>query len=173
MHRAAAPVRDAGFLAKQFRHYVARLRAFGDAVAVLAIGRDHVVLVAERLDGADRDRLFARIRRTEAGDLALGTFRRLFLRSGESSPSCGKHRAACASSRVSSARCATCLSLSNAINTHPVRFPTYSESTLMSQLTQINMNSVRVTTSANSDGFSGDGFFSEQLQLRCDRDRRK
>src|SRR5229473_654923 len=38
-------------------------------MAVLAIGRDHVVFVVERIDSADRDRFLARIQMAETGDL--------------------------------------------------------------------------------------------------------
>jgi hypothetical protein len=70
MHRAAMPARESGDLAEQFRHHGAWWRALGQAVAVLAIGRDHVVLAVERGDRADRDRLLACVQMAKAGDLA-------------------------------------------------------------------------------------------------------
>jgi hypothetical protein len=70
MHRAAAAVRDAGGLAEQLSHHDSRISALGEAVAVLAIGRDDVVPVGQRVDRADGDRLLAGIEMTEAGNFA-------------------------------------------------------------------------------------------------------
>ena len=70
MHRAAAAVRDAGRLAEQLGHHDARVGALGEAMAVLAIGRDDVVLVVERVDRADRDGFLAGVEMAEAGDFA-------------------------------------------------------------------------------------------------------
>ncbi len=44
--------------------------ALGEAMAVLAIGRDDVVLVVERGDRADRDGLLTGVEMAEAGDFA-------------------------------------------------------------------------------------------------------
>ena len=59
MHRAAAAVGDTGRLAEQLRHHDPRRGALGQAVAMLAVGRDDVVLVVERVDRADGDRFLA------------------------------------------------------------------------------------------------------------------
>ena len=70
MHRAAAAVRDAGGLAEQLGHHDPRIGALGEAMPVLAIGRDDVVLVVERVDRADGDGLLAGVEMAEAGDFA-------------------------------------------------------------------------------------------------------
>src|SRR5262249_46030928 len=70
MHRAPAAVRDAALLAEQLSHHLACRRALGEAMAMLAIGRDHVILVVEGEDRTDRDRFLAGVEMAEAGDLA-------------------------------------------------------------------------------------------------------
>src|SRR5208282_2790338 len=70
MHRAAAAVRNSGRLAEQLSHHDARLGALGEAVTVLAIGRDDVVLVVESVNRADGDGRLAGVKMAKAGDFA-------------------------------------------------------------------------------------------------------
>ncbi len=71
VHRAAAAVRHAGLAAEQLGHDLVAIRAARQRVAVRAIGRDQVVLVAHRADGADDRRLLADREVEEAADLRL------------------------------------------------------------------------------------------------------
>ena len=71
VHRAAAAVRDARLAAEQLGHDLVGIRAARQRVAVRAVGRDQVVLVAHRADGADDRRLLADGEVEEATDLRL------------------------------------------------------------------------------------------------------
>ena len=71
VHRAAAAVRDALLAAEQLGHHAVGIRAAGERVAVRAVGRDQVVLVAHRPAGADDRRLLADRQVQEAADLGL------------------------------------------------------------------------------------------------------
>jgi len=68
---AAAP-RDAVLAPEQLRHHVARVAPAGERVAVRAVGRDEVVLVAHRTHGSDDRGLLADREVQEAADLRLG-----------------------------------------------------------------------------------------------------
>src|SRR4051794_40217097 len=71
VHGAAAPVRDALLAAEQLGHDAVRLGAARERVAMRAVGRDEVVLVAHRAHGADDGRLLADREVQEAADLGL------------------------------------------------------------------------------------------------------
>ncbi len=72
MHRAPAPLGDSRCLAEQLRHHRPRRSALGQAMAMFAVGRDHVVLVVQAMDGPDCDRFLTGVEMAEAGDLAAG-----------------------------------------------------------------------------------------------------
>ncbi len=72
VHRAALALAVPGGLAEQLGHDHPRVGAAGQRVAVIAVGAELVVVRAERLGGADRDRLLADVEVAEAVDLALG-----------------------------------------------------------------------------------------------------
>src|SRR5206468_9708065 len=78
VHRPAEPLHEAGLLAVQLGHDRPRRDTLRIRVAVLAIGRDDVVLLLERGDRADAHRLLADDQVEEAADLAL----RVGLRAG-------------------------------------------------------------------------------------------
>jgi hypothetical protein len=59
VHRAAVAAGDAGRLAEQLGHHAGRLGADRQRRAVVAVAREQVVGLAERLDGADVGRLLA------------------------------------------------------------------------------------------------------------------
>ena len=71
VHRAAAAVRDALLAAEQLGHHAVGIRPAGERVAVRAVGRDQVVVVAQRAAGADDRRLLADRQVQEAADLGL------------------------------------------------------------------------------------------------------
>jgi hypothetical protein len=71
VHRAAEPLHEAGLLAIQLREDGPRRDTLGVGVAMLAIGRDHVVLGLERGDRADAYSFLADDEVQEAADLAL------------------------------------------------------------------------------------------------------
>ena len=71
VHRAAAAVRHAGLAAEQLGHDPVGLGAARQRVAVRAVGRDQVILVAHGADGADDRRLLADGEVEEATDLRL------------------------------------------------------------------------------------------------------
>ena len=71
VHRAAAAVRDAVLAAEQLGHHAVGIGPAGQRVAVRAVGRDQVVLVAQRAAGADDRRLLADRQVQEAADLGL------------------------------------------------------------------------------------------------------
>ena len=71
VHRAAAPVRDAVLAAEQLGHHAVGVGAAGQRVAVRAVRRDQVVLVAHRAHRADDRRLLADREVQEAADLGL------------------------------------------------------------------------------------------------------
>ena len=71
VHGAAAPARRAGLLAEQLGHHDLRVRAARQHLAVLAIGREQVVLVAHHGDGADDRGLLSHGEVEEAADLGL------------------------------------------------------------------------------------------------------
>src|SRR3989441_13180735 len=70
MHRAALALRAPGGFAEQLGHH----RAGGDAarqrLAVLAVGGDDVIVVAQRRERADRHRLLSDVEMAEPTDLA-------------------------------------------------------------------------------------------------------
>ena len=59
VHRAAVAAGDAARLAEQLGHHAGRLRADGQRGAVVAVAREQIVGLAERLDRADVGRLLA------------------------------------------------------------------------------------------------------------------
>ena len=71
VHGAAAAARAAVHAAEQLGHDLAGRHPAGDGLAVLAVGGHQVVLVAERLGGADDGRLLADAQVQEAADLRL------------------------------------------------------------------------------------------------------
>jgi hypothetical protein len=84
VHRAALALGEAVTAPEQLRHRAPRIAALGQAVAVLAIRRDGVVVVAQRGGDAGRDRLLADRQVQEAPDLAEGVvLRRLLLEAAD------------------------------------------------------------------------------------------
>ena len=71
VHGAAAPARGAALAAEQLGHHDLRVGAARQHLAVLAVGREQVVLVAHRGDGADDRRLLPDREMQEAADLGL------------------------------------------------------------------------------------------------------
>ena len=69
VHRAAAALAVAGRLAHQLGHHLVELAALGDEVAVAAVGRGDLVVIAQRGAHTGRDRLLADVEVEEAGKL--------------------------------------------------------------------------------------------------------
>src|SRR5688572_33058150 len=72
VHRAAFALRAAVDAAEQLGHHRARRNAPRDRLSMFAVARDHIVVVAERGDGADTDAFLADVQVTKAADLADG-----------------------------------------------------------------------------------------------------
>jgi hypothetical protein len=70
VHRAALSLRAARRLAEQLGHDRVGRHAPRERLPVLAIGRDHVVVVAQGGERADRHRFLADVEMTEAADFA-------------------------------------------------------------------------------------------------------
>jgi hypothetical protein len=70
VHRAALAAAQAILAAKNLGHHRLDVAAFGDAVAVAAVGRGDVILVVQMEADADPRRLFAGIEMDETGDVA-------------------------------------------------------------------------------------------------------
>ena len=70
VHRAALALGVAGDAAGELGHHAARVHAGDQHVAVVAIGGDHRIAVAERVLHADRDRFLADVEVAEAADQA-------------------------------------------------------------------------------------------------------
>src|SRR6516165_10385851 len=70
VHRATLAVAAAGPAAVDLGHHLADINAFGDAVAMAAMGAGDGVTVVEVAADADRRRLLARVQVHESGDLA-------------------------------------------------------------------------------------------------------
>jgi len=70
VHRAAFAAGAAGGLAEHLGHQLVHVHASGQAVAVIAIGGDGVVVLAEQGLRADDDRFLADVEMEEAADLA-------------------------------------------------------------------------------------------------------
>ena len=84
VHRAAEAPRAAGDLAEELGHGGARAHPARERHAVIAVGREQVVVGPERGGGADRDRLLPDVEVEEAADLALRVgARRLFLEAAD------------------------------------------------------------------------------------------
>src|SRR5207247_257831 len=80
VHRAALALRAAGRLPEQLGHHGARRDAADQRLAVLTVGADHVIVVAQRRKRADRHRFLADIEMAEPADLAQRVgLRRLLL----------------------------------------------------------------------------------------------
>ena len=73
------PSRAAGDLAEELGQQRARRHALRERDAVVAVGRDHVVVGLERGERADGDRLLPDVEVQEAADLALGVAARALL----------------------------------------------------------------------------------------------
>ena len=71
MHRAPLPLGATGALAEEFGHAGVHLHADGEAVAVVAVGRDDLVLAGHQGGGADCDRLLTDVEVEEATHHAL------------------------------------------------------------------------------------------------------
>ena len=69
VHRAALALGAAGGLAEQLGHGGLDVHAAGDGVAVVTIGRDHVIVLAEDADRTDRHRLLSVVQVAEPADL--------------------------------------------------------------------------------------------------------
>ncbi len=80
MHRPAEALRAACLFAVQFGHRDAGRHTAGEGEAVVAIGRDGVVVFLNRGTGADRDRLLTNVKMKKSAYLShrVGT-RRFFL----------------------------------------------------------------------------------------------
>jgi hypothetical protein len=72
VHRATEPLRAAGLLAEQLGHHRTRGHALRDRDAVIAIGGDDVVALAQRGHCANTYGLLPNIEVEEASNLALG-----------------------------------------------------------------------------------------------------
>src|SRR5580704_18037662 len=72
VHRAALALTQPAHAAEQLGHDPARIRPLGQAVAVLAIGRNRVVVGPQGRGRADRHRLLSDVEVEEAADLAEG-----------------------------------------------------------------------------------------------------
>ena len=71
MHRTAFALGAAGDAAGEFGHALVHAHADHQAVAVVAVARDNMVVFAEKGDRAGGDRLLADVKVQEAADLAL------------------------------------------------------------------------------------------------------
>ena len=71
VHRAAFAAAIAGFLAQQLGEHPVDGRAFGEAVAMAAMGAGDVVVATQGLADADRDRFFADIEMRQTGHRAV------------------------------------------------------------------------------------------------------
>ncbi len=90
VHRAALAVRAACCLAEQLGHDGTRRDAAGDRLRVVAIGRDHVIIVAQHGDRARAGRFLPDVQVAEAADLAeCVRLARLAPRSGAAAASRG------------------------------------------------------------------------------------
>ena len=65
------PLAGAGGLAKQFGHHAAWINALGQAMAVAAVGRGHVVAISQIGAYPNRNSFFAGVQMDEAGDFAF------------------------------------------------------------------------------------------------------
>jgi hypothetical protein len=72
VHRAAAAARAAVHPTEELRHHGVGGRAASERLAVLAVGRHQVVVVAQRARGAHDRGLLADRQVEEAADLGLG-----------------------------------------------------------------------------------------------------
>ncbi len=71
MHRASLAAAQPGFLGEELLHHRGRVAAFGDAVAVPAVGAGDVIPRPEMTAYANRCGLLARIKMDKAGNAAL------------------------------------------------------------------------------------------------------
>src|SRR5215467_2348523 len=84
VHRAALALGKSVPAAEELGHHAPGIGALGDAVAVLAVGRDHVVLRAYHRGGTYRHRLLADVEVEKPADLAQGVhLSGLFLEASE------------------------------------------------------------------------------------------
>src|SRR5207237_2703613 len=70
MHRTTVAARKTGRFAEQFGHYRARRCTFRQTMTVLAISRDHVILIVQGRNRANSDGFLAGIEMAKTGDLA-------------------------------------------------------------------------------------------------------
>ena len=75
MHRAAFAIAEAVFFARELEQHRLDFAAFGDAVAMAAMGAGDVILIGHIETGGDRDGLLVAIDVDEPGQLALLVFR--------------------------------------------------------------------------------------------------
>ena len=84
MHGTAFALAQARRLAEQLGHHLVRIGTSGQALSMVAIGSDHIIVRLKGGDGSDRDGLFADVQMQEPRDFREGIhLRRLFFESAD------------------------------------------------------------------------------------------